>query len=259
MPEPQPQSATRPRACNPLRVALFYLLLVLSVLIWGVICLLVAPWLPYRTRYYMVAVLWSRFAVDCACRVVGIRYRLTGLENIPAEPCVVAARHQSTWETLFLSALFHPLSQVLKKELLNIPFFGWGLRLLKPIALDRKKRNKALTRLLEQGSRYLEEGSWVLIFPEGTRVPAGQIGRFSRGAAMLSIETSRPLLPIAHNAGQFWPREGWGKRSGTIEVVIGPPLYPHGEGSEAVADLTGRTYQWIAQAQQAMGDLPPSA
>lgn len=244
-----------PANCHPLRVLAFYFLLSGSAFLWGCCCLLLGPLLPYRLRYRMVAVAWSRFAVDFACRLVGIRYRLRGVENIPQKPCVVISKHQSTWETFFLSALFQPLSQVLKKELLNVPFFGWGLRLLKPIALDRHNPKQALKRLAEEGQKRLEEGSWVLIFPEGTRVPVGEIGKFSRGAAALAVNNGLPLLPIAHNAGRYWPKTGWGKRSGTIDLVIGPPLYAQGDGPGAVAELNERAFQWIKNTQREIDNL----
>jgi 1-acyl-sn-glycerol-3-phosphate acyltransferase len=246
-------------SCNPVRIAIFYLVLSLSAFVWGTLSLLIAPFLPFRTRYRFVIRAWCRFATWLATVTVGIRYEVSGVENIPDTPCVVLSKHQSTWETFFLSGYFEPLSQVLKRELLFVPFFGWAMALLKPIAIDRDNPKLALKQLAKQGDERLKQGAWVLIFPEGTRVPVGQIGKFSRGGTALAVNAGLPVLPIAHNAGQFWPRDGWGKRSGTIQVVIGKPMYAEGTGPRAIAELNDRAFAWVSQAQRDIGDLPPDA
>lgn len=246
-------------SCNPIRVGAFYLLLSLSAFLWGTLSLLIAPFLPFKARYRFVVVAWCRFAIGLARVIVGIRYDVKGLENIPQTPCVIVSKHQSTWETFFLSGYFQPLSQVLKRELLFVPFFGWAMALLRPIAIDRDNPKLALKELAKQGHDRLQQGTWVLIFPEGTRVPVGQIGKFSRGGAALAVNAALPVLPIAHNAGQYWPRDGWGKRSGTIQVVIGKPMYAEGTGPRAIAELNDRAFAWVSQAQREIGDLPPDA
>ncbi|WP_462380415.1 lysophospholipid acyltransferase family protein [Pseudomonas sp. Marseille-QA0892] len=246
-------------SCNPIRVGAFYLLLSLSAFLWGTVSLLIAPFLPFKTRYRFVVVAWCRFAIGLARVIVGIRYEVKGLENIPQTPCVIVSKHQSTWETFFLSGYFQPLSQVLKRELLFVPFFGWAMALLRPIAIDRNNPKLALKELARQGHDRLQQGTWVLIFPEGTRVPVGQIGKFSRGGAALAVNAGLPVLPIAHNAGRFWPRDGWGKRSGTIQVVIGAPMYAEATGPRAIAELNDRAFAWVSQAQREIGDLPPDA
>lgn len=238
-----------------LRIVLFYILLGLGALLWLPFCLVIGPFLSFPARYRFINVYWGRFAVELAKYVIGLDYRVTGVENIPNERCVILAKHQSTWETFFLSTYFEPLSQVLKKELLYVPVFGWAMALLKPIAIDRSSPKQALRQLAKQGAERLEENCWLLIFPEGTRIPAGKIGRFSRGGAALAVNAGLPVLPIAHNAGVFWPKEGWGKKPGVIEVVIGPALYAEGEGSRAIADLNQRAFEWIAQAQFELGVL----
>ncbi|UTW05942.1 lysophospholipid acyltransferase family protein [Pseudomonas benzenivorans] len=241
------------------RTALFYLLLALSACFWCILSVFVAPLLPFRARYRFVNQTWCRFAVWLAKVLVGIRYEVKGLENIPRQPCVILAKHQSTWETFFLSALFEPLSQVLKRELLHIPFFGWAMAMLSPIAIDRNNPKAALKQLAKQGHERLQKGAWVLIFPEGTRIPAGQIGKFSRGGAALAVNANLPVLPVAHNAGEFWPKEGWGKRPGTIQVVIGPSLHAEGSGPRAIAELNDRAFAWVAQAQREIGALRADA
>ncbi|GAB6388862.1 lysophospholipid acyltransferase family protein [Stutzerimonas marianensis] len=227
------------------RIALFYALLALSALVWCLICLVVAPFMSFRARYRFVVQAWCRNAVWLAKTIIGLRYEVRGQENIPSTPCVILSKHQSTWETFFLSAYFEPLSQVLKRELLYVPFFGWAIMLLKPIAIDRNNPKAALRQVAKQGQERLEQGAWVLIFPEGTRVPVGQNGKFSRSGAALAANAKLPVLPIAHNAGSFWPKAGWGKRPGTIQVVIGPAMHAESEGPRAVAELNQRAEDWV--------------
>lgn len=242
-----------------LRTVIFYVLLSLSALVWCLVSLLIAPFLSFPARYRFINVYWCRFAVGLGKYIIGLNYRVSGAENIPSERCVILAKHQSTWETFFLSAYFQPLSQVLKKELLRVPFFGWAMAMLKPIAINRDNPKQALKQLASQGAERLEQNCWVLIFPEGTRMPVGQIGKFSRGGAALAVNAGLPVLPIAHNAGVFWPKLGWAKKPGTIDVVIGPPMYAEGEGARAIAELNQRAFQWVAQAQLDLGVLDAEA
>lgn len=229
----------------PVRITLFYLLLSFTAFVWCLVSLIVAPFMSFRTRYRFVVQTWCRSAVWLARAIVGLRYEVSGQENIPDKPCVILSKHQSTWETFFLSAYFEPLSQVLKRELLHVPFFGWAIMLLKPIAIDRDNPKAALRQVAKQGHERLEQGAWVLIFPEGTRVPVGQAGKFSRSGAALAVNANLPVLPIAHNAGTFWPKSGWGKRPGTIQVVIGPAMRAESEGPRAVAELNQRAEDWV--------------
>jgi 1-acyl-sn-glycerol-3-phosphate acyltransferase len=232
-------------ALQHLRVVVFYLLLSSSSLVWCVLTAPLTPFLSFRWRYRVVVQTWCRIAVWLATHVAGVRYAVQGAENIPEQPCVILAKHQSTWETFFLSAYFEPLSQVIKRELLWVPFFGWALALLKPIAINRDNPKAALRQLAKQGHERLTQGTWVLIFPEGTRTPVGQDGKFSRGGAALAINADLPVLPIAHNAGSFWPKQGWAKYPGTIQVVIGAPMYGVESGSRGAAELNQRAEAWI--------------
>lgn len=239
-----------------IRTFFFYLLLSSSSFFWCIFCVFIAPFLPFRARYRLVIQTWCRCATWLAKVVAGIHYEVRGLENIPQQPCVILAKHQSTWETFFLSALFEPLSQVLKRELLYVPFFGWAMAMLKPIAIDRSNPKAALKQLAKQGHERLGQGAWVLIFPEGTRIPPGQIGKFSRGGTSLAVNAGLPVLPIAHNAGEFWPKHGWAKYPGTIKVVIGPVMHAEGSGPRAIAELNERAFAWVQQTQQRISGVP---
>ncbi len=233
------------KALYSLRIVLFYLLLGFTAFAWCLVSLVAAPFMGFRARYRFVVQTWCRSAVWLARTLIGLRYEVSGQEHIPARPCVILAKHQSTWETFFLSAYFEPLSQVLKRELLRVPFFGWAIMLLKPIAIDRDNPKAALRQVAKQGQERLEQGAWVLIFPEGTRMPVGQAGKFSRSGAALAVNAQLPVLPIAHNAGLYWPKAGWGKRPGTIKVVIGPAMRAESEGPRAVAELNQRAEDWV--------------
>ncbi|WP_136473835.1 1-acyl-sn-glycerol-3-phosphate acyltransferase [Pseudomonas sp. DG56-2] len=242
-----------------IRIFLFYLLLGTSSLLWCTLSFFIAPFLPFSARYRFINVYWCRFALVLARVFLNIKVKVSGAENIPKQPCVILSNHQSTWETFFLSAYFSPLSQVLKRELLYVPFFGWAMAMLRPIAIDRDNPKAALRQVASEGDKLLKDGVWVLIFPEGTRVPFGQIGKFSRGGTALAVNAGLPVLPIAHNAGKFWPKQGWNKRAGTIEVVIGAPMYAEGTGPRAIAELNDRAAAWNEQTQRAMGSLPTAA
>ncbi|QGW75281.1 1-acyl-sn-glycerol-3-phosphate acyltransferase [Pseudomonas alkylphenolica] len=242
-----------------IRIFLFYLLLGTSSLLWCTLSFFIAPFLPFSARYRFINVYWCRFALVLVRVFLNIKVKVSGAENIPKQPCVILSNHQSTWETFFLSAYFSPLSQVLKRELLYVPFFGWAMAMLRPIAIDRDNPKAALKQVASEGDKLLKDGVWVLIFPEGTRVPFGQIGKFSRGGTALAVNAGLPVLPIAHNAGKFWPKQGWNKRAGTIEVVIGAPMYAEGTGPRAIAELNDRAAAWNEQTQRDMGSLPAQA
>lgn len=232
----------------PLRVILFYLLLAASAGVWGCLMLVIAPFLPYRWRYTLIVNWWSRLAIWLAKHLVGIRYEVIGREHIPAQPGVILANHQSTWETFFLQQIFQPQTQLIKKELLYVPFFGWAFALAKPIAIDRKNSRDSLKQLSQVGGQRLAEGIWILVFPEGTRMLPGTPIKFSRGGAALACANNAPVIPVAHNAGEFWPKIGWGKRPGTVKVMIGPALYPKGSDPRAIVELNKQTEAWINQA-----------
>ena len=231
------------RAVTPgvfVRSSLFAFGLVCSTLVFTPIAL-ASTLLPYRFRWRTVTQ-WSRFNVYWLSVTCGVRCEVEGLENVPAEPAVVLARHESAWETLALQRYFAPQVWVLKRELLRIPFFGWGLATMRPIAIDRSAGLSAFEQMLRQGEVRLASGCWVVVFPEGTRVPPGVRRRFKQGGARLAVHTGRPAVPVAHNAGDCWPRNSFFKYPGTIRMVIGEPIQTAGRSAVRVNRIAE---QWI--------------
>lgn len=209
-----------------LRSVLFWLLVALLTIPFGV-ALVLLTLLPLRARFFTVH-LWRMGFMFLVRWVLGVKMVVKGRENIPPHPVLVLAKHQSAWETVALQEIFIPAVFVLKQELLKIPFFGWGLAALRMIAIDRNAGKEALRQMLEQGKDRLEKGIWVVVFPEGTRVPPGQQVRYKPGAAYLATKTGTPVLPVAHNAGEVWPKKALFIRPGTITVSIGPAIETRG-------------------------------
>ena len=200
--------------------------------------------LPPLTRHRII-ISWTRVIVFWARLSCGLRYRVVGLENIQHlhKPVVILSKHQSAWETFYLQNLFWPASTVLKKELLNIPFFGWGLSSLRPIAIDRSNPREALKQIKQQGLEQLREGLNLILFPEGTRVPIGTRVKYARGGADIAKEAAKYVVPIAHDAGRYWGRDSkFLKYPGTITVVIGQPIDAQQHTSK---ELTERVESWI--------------
>jgi 1-acyl-sn-glycerol-3-phosphate acyltransferase len=198
-------------------------------------------WLPYKPRAYYIRQ-WNFFALFLAKHLVGVKVELRGGEHIPDSPCVIMSKHQSQWETFYLQTIFPMMCTILKKELLDIPFFGWGLRKLEPIAIDRSNPKQALRAIQKTGLQRVQQGRSVLIFPEGTRIPYGQKGNYARSGSSLAIEAQIPVLPIAHNAGYCWPSDKFVKRRGTITISIGKPIESEGKTSR---ELTEQVERWI--------------
>lgn len=230
-----------------LRSLLFYLGYALSLIIYAGSCALLGWMLPLKRRY-PVFVVWNRFAIWWLGVSCGVRFRIKGEEHVPEGPYVMAANHQSPWETIFLYYRFVPLCAILKIELLRIPFFGWALALLRPVAIDRSKRRDARKTLLGQGvQRLQEERISVLVFPEGTRVSHGEVKSFSAGAAELAITAGVPLVPVYHNAGLFWPARKLVKTPGVVEVVVLPPIATEGrEPRELTQQLQQLIHEGVA-------------
>ena len=223
------------------RSVFFYLGYAVLTLFFGITTPLFVRWLGYRACVFYINV-WNRSVIVWLRLTCGVRYRVEGLENIPARPYVIVAKHQSEWETFFLQLPFAPVCTILKQELLQIPLFGWGLATVKPIAINRSAQREALKYIIEAGRSRLAEGICVLIFPEGTRTAVGKVGRYARSGADLALKAGVPLVPVAHNAGECWPSKQFIKYPGLITVVIGAPLPAENTDSKT---LMTRAEQWI--------------
>ena len=232
-----------------LRSVLFLLLQAALTVVWSLLSLLTFPFDPH-TRYRFITK-WTRMVLWLAGAICGIRYEVRGLEHLPARPSIVLSKHQSAWETLAFQMFLPPQVWVLKRSLLRIPFFGWGLAMMNPIAIDRSAGMQALKQTLEQGRDRLAQGFWIVIFPEGHRFPPGKKGTYHPGGAWLAIQTGAPVVPIALNSGYLWGRDAFVKLPGKITVSIGPPIEP---GSMKAEALMRRVEDWIESETARLGD-----
>lgn len=225
-----------------LRSLLFTLGQWLFTLIFSLFAILTFPLHPI-TRYRIIS-LWARSMLWWLRITCDVRYRIIGRENIPDHPSIILSKHQSAWETLAFQQIFPPQVWVLKRELLWVPFFGWGLAMTSPIAIDRSAGREALKQMVSQGKDRMKKGFWVVIFPEGTRMAPGTKGKYHIGGAWLATHTSSTVVPVAHNAGEFWPKNSFIKKPGIITVSIGQPIESAGLKPDA---LNQQVEQWIEQ------------
>ena len=230
-----------------LRSSLFALALLLVTPPYAIVALLTCP-LPRRVRYRIISG-WSRLVVLMARALCGIRWRVEGGERLPRTPAVILSKHQSAWETMAFQLIFPPQSYLLKRELLWIPFFGWGLALMSPIAIDRSRGLAALRQLVRRGKERLAQGFWVVVFPEGTRVAPGECRKYQLGGALLAEHSGAPVVPVAHNAGLLWRRNAFIKHPGTITVRIGPTIDSAGRDA---ATINALAEQWIEEQQKTL-------
>lgn len=221
---------------------LFVVLYNLIGVVHSLLCLAAAPFQTFEQRYHFVN-LWSRATMFLLQRLNGVRIEVEGRENIPSDrPVVVMCNHQSQWETFYLQLLVSPQATILKRELLWVPFFGWALALLRPIAIDRSKGSRALKTLLREGQQRLAEGISVVIYPEGTRQAPGTLGDFNLGGAMLAARAGVDVLPMTHNSGDCWPRRSMMRLPGTIRLRIGAPLPSDGLSAK---QISAQAESWI--------------
>ncbi len=222
------------------RSAVFWIWQILSTLILGGPVIL-AGLVSFRAGYAL-AVFWNRCNVWGLRIICGVTWKVEGRENIPDTPCVVLAKHQSTWETYFLPMVFYPSVYVAKRSLLWIPIFGWALYVLKFIMIDRTSGRSAIHQMCEQAANRLSLGRWIIVFPEGTRKPVGAAPYYRIGGAMIAHKVPADVLPVALNAGEFWPRLGFIKWPGEITVSIGPVISSEGK---TPAQILAETEHWI--------------
>jgi len=225
-----------------LRSVLFECIRLPLTVVYSIVALLTFPFAPI-TRYRVITS-WSRLIILLARVICGIRYRVIGSKNLPSEPSVILSKHQSAWETLAYQQIFPPQVWVLKSSLLRIPFFGWGLAMMNPIAIDRSDGMRALRQTREQGQQRIEDGWWIVVFPEGTRIRPNERGRYQVGGAWLASQIGVKMVPVAHNAGTVWGRDAFIKYPGTITVSIGPALDPTGKKP---THLMNEVENWIEQ------------
>jgi 1-acyl-sn-glycerol-3-phosphate acyltransferase len=208
-------------------------------------------------KLYVFAQKWLTLSVDAARVIMGIRYEIQGQENLPVgetSPAILLVKHQSTYETFLMPAIMpHPLAYVFKKELLYVPFFGWAIGSLDMIHIDRSQRSKAFAKVVEQGKTLLAKGVWVIMFPEGTRIPRGERGSYKSGGARLAIATGAPVIPVAVTSAKCWPRKAFIKYPGVVEVSIGKPIPTQGRDAD---ELTREVEAWI---ESEMHRLDPEA
>ncbi len=232
-----------------LRSLAFFLIQSALTIIWSLLSLLTFPF-PPLARYRFITI-WSRMVVRLARALCGIRYEVRGLDNLPDRPAIVLSKHQSAWETLALQMFLPPQVWVIKRELLRVPFFGWGLAMMSPIAIDRTAGRQALRQMLEQGEERLRQGFWIVIFPEGHRFPPREKGPYHIGGAWLAARAGAPVVPIAHNAGYLWPRHSFLKHPGKITVSIGPAIDPKGMKPD---EINSKVEAWIEGECGRLGD-----
>lgn len=238
-----------------IRASIFVILSFILTVIYGLTSLLLGA-LPQVTRHRII-ISWCRLVVALARWICGVHYNIVGKEYLDqlSGPAVIMSKHQSTWETLYLQILFFPAATILKKQLLDIPFFGWGLRSLRPIAIDRDNPREALRQVKTGGLQSIESGLNIIIFPEGTRMKAGERGKYARSGAEIAITAGVPVIPVALNAGLYWPNGEFKKYPGTIELIIGEPMTSEGKTSR---ELTASVEQWIESTMARLPPLPPT-
>jgi len=224
--------------------------LVLSVIVWGLVVAATIP-LPRRVGYRLCRY-WANAAIFLLKLLCGLDYAVEGRERLPKRNAVVLVKHSSTWEAIVQWKIFPTQTWVIKRELMWVPILGWALRALRPIAINRSAGRSAVQQVIEQGKRCLADGLWVVIFPEGTRVPAGRSGRYGISGALLASEAGTPVVPVAHNAGDYWPRRSWLKRAGTIKVVIGDPIPTAGREPR---EVTEEVREWI---EKTLAEIRPA-
>ena len=207
-----------------LRSSIFYIGYISSGVLASLIACIVGPFIGLDKRLKLFAI-WPRFANWFLNFTCDIEVEVIGRENLPNQPCVIVSNHQGQWETFSMQYFFHPLCTLLKKELLYIPFWGWAMKMLNPIAINRDKPKEAILQTLEEGSNRLKEGMYVLLFPEGTRVKAGRVGNYARSSFELAKRNKVKILPLCHNSGDCWPAHKFIKHPGKIKLIIGEPFF----------------------------------
>ncbi len=232
-----------------LRSTLFWLFFLPVTLIIAILLVMIF-YAPLKLRIGLIRI-WINYSLGLLRYFCGLKYRIEGLGNIPKHGFILMSKHSSTWETIALQKFFDPMVWVVKRELTRIPVFGWGLMAMNAIALDRGTGRKAINQLIQESKKRMDQGRILMLFPEGTRVLPMEQKPFKAGGAIVSEKTGYVVLPIAHNAGEFWPRHSWIKWPGTIRLVIGEPIEPEGKKSD---QIIAEVKQWITSTCDEISD-----
>ena len=232
-----------------LRSLLFWIGFIINVVVFGllIVFLFFTP-SSFRLRIARGWSLVNNFLLKIFC---GIDYKVEGQENLNVETAIILSKHQSTWETLALHSFTPYVRWVFKRELMRIPIFGWALALTDPIAINRGAGRAAIKQLITEGSKKLNSGKWMVLFPEGTRTSPGKTHKYKIGGALLAEKSGYPVIPIAHNAGEFWPKHSFIKWPGTITVVIGPAIETKGRVAD---EINTEVYNWIESTMEKISD-----
>jgi 1-acyl-sn-glycerol-3-phosphate acyltransferase len=233
-----------------IRSLIFQCYFFVSVMLFALAIFVCWPF-PFAVRFGL-ARSWGASMLWAGRVICGLQYVVEGRENIPAKPSVIMIKHSTVFEAYAQLTLFPPQTWVVKRELMWIPVFGWGLAALKPIAIDRRAGHTAVSQVIEQGRRKLEQGIWVTIFPEGTRVMPGMVRKYGVSGAALASEAGCPVLPVAHNAGDLWPRRSLIKRPGLIRFCIGPAIDTR---DHSPREINEAVRQWIENKMAEIGGL----
>jgi 1-acyl-sn-glycerol-3-phosphate acyltransferase len=239
-PASAPAARARSRPIAALGSIVFTGLLFILTPLWG-LAIALTFFLPYRAHFAMARA-WAGLLLWLLRVLCGVDYVVEGREHLPSGAHVVLCKHSSSWETIAQMVVFPPQCWVLKHELMYVPFVGWGLKLLRAIAIDRGAGHAAVNQVVEQGKERLAQGLWVVIFPEGTRMPLGETRKYGVSGALLAQAAGCKVIPVAHDAGAYWPRRGLLKKPGTIRMVIGPPIDPTGLEPR---DINARAQEWV--------------
>ena len=240
------------------RSVLYFLWLLITIIPWSLFVVALSPFMR-STPLYWICAGWLKTAIHGAKWICGVKWRIQGMENVPtaadgSAAVILAPKHQSTWETFaFPSVMPHPLAYVFKRELLMIPFFGWAIGRLDMVHIDRGRRSEAWRKVAEQGTRIMQQGNWIIMFPEGTRTERGSQGEYKSGASRLAIAAGVPIVPIAVTSARCWPRKSFLLRPGTIDISIGRPIAPQGRRPD---ELMKEVETWI---ESEMRRLDPEA
>ncbi len=225
-----------------LRSLLYFVAMIISIVIFGLAISTLGLLLPlsYRDR---LSAAWGKTNLWLMRIICGLKYRIKGEENLPKQAAIVMAKHQSTWETISLKSIIRPQqSWILKQELMNIPVFGWALKAIPNIPIDRSSGRQAVRQIVERGTELLHEDRVIIVFPEGTRTAPGEKTKYGIGGSLLAEKSGYPVIPLAHNAGVFWRRRGLKKYPGTIDIVVGEPFDPKGMKA---SEITRKVEAWI--------------